>query len=135
MMRKKSFRHLNEGDVATALELLRYWNGKLTWDKFIIAIESQVGATFSKTALTNREEIQQAYTSAKARLRKGRQVQHGDVNLGRALERIAKLKNEVEVLQEKNHALLEQFRRWHYNARRKGLTDADLETPLPKLRR
>jgi len=45
------------------------------------------------------------------------------------------LQSENEMLKRKNDALLERFVKWQYNAYKNGLTEAQLEEPLPRIDR
>lgn len=52
-----------------------------------------------------------------------------------AAERLERLEAENERLRQENEKILEQFVRWQYNAYARGLSERDLNRPLPTIDR
>lgn len=76
------------------------------------------------------------YTVRKAALRRiTTAAETASTELGRALERHARLEAENERLRAENRALQEQFLVWTYNASTCGLGEKFLNRPLPPIDR
>lgn len=118
------------------MELLDGWKGTLTWDALSEASLRAIGMNPTRQTLSRIVRIQDAFAAAKARIRVGdgevRKVPH---SIKLAADRIARLENENARLSRENAALLEQFVVWQYNAYVKGMTQAELNRPLPKVDR
>jgi len=122
-------RHLTEGDIRTAENLLAAWPRDLTWKKFRSVHGAMVGHQFTKTALHKEKSgrVLKAFQEAKDRLR-GKKT--GPNQLTVAEQKIAKLEAKIEVLKRENANLLDRFRCWQHNARTKGVTFEELDRPL-----
>jgi hypothetical protein len=73
--------------------------------------------------------------TAKERIRNGIEELPIPSSLRVASERIARLENENQRLKREQSALLNQFVVWQYNAHVRGLTNVDLNRPLPTIDR
>lgn len=129
-------RHLRDTDILKLVELLDGWKGALTWDALGEASLRAIGISPTRQTLSRIVRIQDAFAAAKARIREGggeeRKLPH---SIKLAADRIARLENENARLSRENAALLEQFVVWQYNAYVKGMTQAELSRPLPKVDR
>ena len=128
-------KHLREADVERVVELLDGWTGKLTWESLSYACASWIGTTPTRQTLASFSRIQGAYRACKQRLKDESQVVPTPPTLKAAGDRIARLEREKERLQRENRGLLEQFVVWQYNAHIRGLSDKDLNQPLPTIDR
>jgi len=129
-------RHLRDTDILRLVELLDGWKSPLTWEALSEASLRVIGVNPTRQTLSRIVRIQEAFAAAKARIRAGdgvdRKVPH---SIKLAADRIARLQNENARLSRENTALLEQFVVWQYNAYVKGMTQAELSRPLPKVDR
>lgn len=130
-------RNLDDKVVASIVEVLDGWSGKLTWEGLIEVVEKREGLRYTRQTLHRHERIRLAFTVRKKAL-SGQRSEPKDVVLPElqvALERIARLEAENQRLAAENNALLEQFARWAYNAQTRNLTEDFLNHPLPAVDR
>ncbi|MFY4698332.1 hypothetical protein [Burkholderia glumae] len=130
-------RNLDDKVVAIIVEVLDGWNGRLTWEALIEAVEKREGLRYTRQTLHRHERIRLAFTVRKKAL-SGQGAEPREVaspELQVALERIARLEAENQRLAAENNALLEQFARWAYNAHTRNLTEDFLNHPLPAVDR
>lgn len=132
--------HLSDKDIETAVKLLDGWQDKLTWSSFLETFRQATGKSISRQGVhKNHPRIVAAYNEGRNRHRSARQSQRtlsritktGDAVATLMAEKIERLKNENKTLKRENHALLEQFLRWQYNANSHGMTEEMLNRPLP----
>ena len=126
--------NLSEDRIEAILEILDGWTGKLTWLKLIEQAERKLSCRYTRQALDGHERIAAGFRLAKQRI----QGQTGrppveDPALQTALERIAGLEARVERLSGENDQLVSKFIRWAYNAHLKGMTEGQLDRPLPQM--
>ena len=130
-------KHLSDGDVERVVEILDGWRGKLTWDALCTACARHIGSIPARQTLDRFVRIRDAYKSTKIRLRE--QANEVERNVSSSIrvanERLQRLTMENERLKRENSRLLEQFVVWQYNAHARGLTDVELNRPLPPLDR
>lgn len=79
--------------------------------------------------------ITDAFKAAKLRLKGNDPEASVPQGLRVAGERIARLTAENDRLRRENSRLLQQFVTWQYNAHVQGLSDVDLNQPLPAIDR
>lgn len=124
---------LTDENIESAVRLLERWQGKLTWEKYLGALAIEIGHKYSKMAMHKHPKIMAAWEAAKARVQaSGLGSIHGNQVLVLAKIRISELEARVERLERENHQLLEQFLRWAYNAKVRGLAPEDLNRELPR---
>ncbi|RUV68243.1 hypothetical protein EOA50_28440 [Mesorhizobium sp. M1A.F.Ca.IN.020.30.1.1] len=130
---------LSPDDIDRIVNLLTSWNGKLTWDLLVDKVTAVLGRPYSRQALDAHDSIKIAFDLAKERVRKGKRASpvSPDISpeLATALERVETLRAEVAVLKQQRDGFLETFAVWLYNARNRGLTERDLNQPLPPVER
>ena len=84
----------------------------------------------SRQTLARQERIKIAFDIRKGELRKGETVGGNSHVLGQRVQRLTTENGELLVLIERYR---ERLVRWQYNAwKKKGLTDHDLEEPMPE---
>ena len=130
-------KNLDDAVVAAIVEVLDGWNGRLTWDMLIEAVESREGLRYTRQALHRHERIRLAFIVRKKAL-SGQEVPPREIasqELQVALDRVARLEAVNQRLAAENSALLEQFARWAYNAHTRNLTNEFLNSPLPAVDR
>lgn len=128
-------KHLTDRDIQRVVELLDGWRGKLTWEGLSSACKPVIGTAPARQTLYRCTRITQAYKHARTRLKEEPARTKSVPTLQTALDRIARLTAENERLQMENSRLLEQFVVWQYNAHVRGLTSAQLNSPLPAIDR
>src|SRR5699024_7730559 len=99
------------------LRELDRWEGKLTWSLFNARVANVLGVeSISKQTMYQYSAIKQAFQQRQQDRREDRDCLPHDYNIEAAMKRIASLEAEVKRLEETNNLLLDQFRRWQYNA-------------------
>jgi hypothetical protein len=130
-------KNLDDSVVATIVEVLDGWSGRLTWEALIQAVERRDGLRYTRQTLHRHERIRLAFAVRKKALagedEQPRQASSPELQV--ALDRIARLEAENQRLVAENNALLEQFARWAYNAHTRNLTEELLNNPLPDVDR
>ena len=137
MTRSRRSPNLTPQRVDTVVELIRGWEGRLTWPALVTAVAKKTRYTYTRQALFNQERIRIAYDTHRA------SNASGPANSGRpvsaalrtALERNKRLERELAEAKARETLLLEQFVRWAYNAGVRGLTEEFLNRPLPPTNR
>lgn len=120
------------------LRELDRWEGKLTWSLFCERVAKVLGfESISKHTMYQYPAIKQAFQQRQKSLREARKILPHDYTLETAIKRIADLESEVKRLEDTNDLLLDQFRRWQYNAYCHGvrIETLDLDKPLPNISR
>lgn len=128
-------KHLRDRDVERVVELLDGWQKKLTWERLSDACEQVIGTRVTRQTLAKYPRIKNAFEQTKDRLKNDVKGRSGPAGWAQAIERIERLQNENERLNRENKELIEQFVVWQYNAHANGLSDADLNKPLPAIDR
>lgn len=128
-------KHLSHRDVEVIVNMIRGWQAPLlTWEAMCDAATRLIGKRPSRQSLTRHEPIHQAYLARKAQLRMAPAP-------GKALpadisaQRVVHLSAELAALKAEQHALLARFVVWQYNAYKHGLTEHQLNEPLPVIDR
>jgi hypothetical protein len=134
-MKKNRAPDLTKEHIATTLDKLDTWRGKLTWDLLLDELEKEWGQRYSRFTLAGYAEIANAFAMRKDALRGTLPKPRGtpsDERLRAALEQAQRFKAKAERLEAENNLLLERFVTWAHNAERKGVTMDILNDPLPK---
>lgn len=120
------------------LRVLDHWEGKLTWDKYCQQVALVLGMdSVSRHALLNYPTIKESYARRQQELRQVKQDLPRDFTLEVAVRRISDLEAQVSRLEATNNLLLDQFRRWQYNAYAHNVRMDSLawDAPLPAVDR
>ena len=127
-------RRLSDADIERAVRLLDGWTGKLTWERYLAILATEIGHLYTKPGLRKHPRIVNAWNMVQARLRGGAEEVgargHGDVAIAEAHRRIALLRAENARLAQENQDLLERFLRWSHNAARAGLSPERLDAEV-----
>lgn len=138
MTRSRS-RNLGPKEIDLIVGVLDGWADALSWNQLIDAIELRLLFRYTRQTLNNHEQISEAFRLAKARLQ-----EHPTVGPDRKpkapaeqalLSRLARRDAEVIRLRAENQRLLERHVVWLYNAQLRGISQADLDRPLPPVHR
>jgi len=114
------------------------WEGKLTWPLFCkrVAKVLDIGS-MSKHTMYLYPAIKARFQQRQKDLREARDALPHNYTLDMAVRRVADLEAQVKRLEETNTLLLDQFRRWQYNAYAHGvrMDQLDWDKPLPAVDR
>lgn len=127
---------LNDESIDKIVLVLDGWSGTFTWDLFADAIAVRLGVRYSRQALERHVRIKKGFQLTKKRLREAKPaIRSGIVEVEKLQEQLDRLKAKATRLEAENSSLLDQFRRWAYNASIAGFTQEKLNTPLPEVDR
>jgi hypothetical protein len=128
-------KHLTDHDIEYIVGLLDGWSNKLTWETLCDACVPVIGAKPARQTLASIVRIESAYAACKKRLKENNNEVRLPPSRQMVAERINRLERENERLKRENIELLQQFVVWQYNAHCKGLSNIDLNKPLPGIDR
>lgn len=131
-------RNLDDEAIGVIVGILDGWTGPLSWAALISQIEARLHARYTRQALHRHERIRHAFAlrrEAGVGKPKPERMFKGSLERQKVQERMARLAAEKQRLEAENNRLLEQFVRWLYNARSRGLDEAFLNRPLPPVPR
>jgi hypothetical protein len=114
------------------------WEGKLTWPLFCTRVASLLGVpSISRHTLYFYPAIREGFRRRQREMRDPSLGLPRDFTVEFAVRRIADLESQVRRLEETNGLLLDQFRRWQYNAYANNLSMMKLnwDKPLPEIDR
>lgn len=127
---------LNDESIDKIVLVLDGWSGTFTWDLFADAIAVRLGVRYSRQALERHVRIKKGFQLTKKRLREAKPaIRSGIVEVEKLQEQLDRLKAKAARLEAENSSLLDQFRRWAYNASIAGFTQEKLNAPLPEVDR
>lgn len=129
---------ITKATLPKVLRELDRWEGKLTWSLFCTRVAKVLGVeSISRHTLYLHAAIKEAFSQRQADLRESRVRVPRDFTLEVALRRVADLEAQVRRLEATNLALLDQFRRWQYNAYAQNvrMDRPEWEKPLPMVDR
>ncbi|PSJ59878.1 hypothetical protein [Pseudaminobacter soli (ex Li et al. 2025)] len=130
---------LTDKEVEMIVGTLASWKGTLTWKKLLDRVQPFLRRSFTRQGLDKNDSIKLAYGLAKDRIRtrpKRKDVESDlPPELAYAQRRIDTLTAEVARLEAERERFLERFATWLYNARSRGLSEADLNLGLPPIDR
>ncbi|MEY9829746.1 hypothetical protein ABIA25_001561 [Sinorhizobium fredii] len=130
---------LTDKEIEMIVGMLASWKGTLTWDKLLDRVRPFLRRSFTRQGLDKNESIKLAYGLAKDRIRTRpkRKGVESDLppELAYAQQRIDTLTAEVARLETERERFLERFAIWLYNARSRGISEADLNRELPPVDR
>lgn len=122
--------HLSADQIGRIVSLVNTWpeGTQLTWEALGTLVVRDLGLRPARSTLSRNKEIAVAYRTRKGHLREGLDTPAFDRFPTKRLERLtaenAQLKCQVQLLEE-------QFVRWQYNARKHGMTRAQLDARMP----
>jgi len=114
------------------------WDGKLTWPLFCERIAKVLGVdSVSRHTMYQYPAVVERFQQRQRDLREAAKAMPRNFTLDVATKRIADLEAQVKRLEETNTLLLDQFRRWQYNAYAHNvrMDSLNLDKPLPEIDR
>lgn len=129
---------ITKATLPKILRELDRWDGKLTWPLFCDRVAKVLGVpSISKHAMYLYPAIKERFQQRQKDLREARTALPRDFTLDVATRRISDLEAQVKRLDETNRLLLDQFRRWQYNAYANNIRMDFLtwDKPLPEVNR
>ena len=98
-------RRLTDADIEKAVQLLDGWTGKLTWERYLAILATELGgANYTKPGLRKQPRILNAWEMTRTRLDEGAESagakSNGDAAIAHARETILRLRNEIERLRQ-----------------------------------
>jgi hypothetical protein len=103
--------------LPVVMRALDRWEGKLTWSLFCEHVAKVLGVdSVSKHTMYLYPAIKERFQRRQRDLREVAKTIPRDFTVMAATRRIVELEAQVKRLQETNELLLEQYRRWQYNA-------------------
>lgn len=132
---KKRANNLSEADVALIEAMILKWEGSLRWEGLIdrIKAEPQLAQTYTRQALGRHRKLAEAFKKRR-RAPLARKV-YPSLELEAAAARIARLEIKLAKHEVIEAAFKERFGHWAYNARIRGITEAELDAPLEPIDR
>lgn len=131
-------RIVTRSSLPKLLRELDRWNGKLTWPLFCQHIAKVLGVeSVSRHTMYQYPAVVERFRQRQRDLREAADAEPRNFTLEVATKRVADLEAQVKRLEETNNLLLDQFRRWQYNAYANNVR-MDLlawEKPLPAVNR
>jgi hypothetical protein len=128
--------HLTDEKIDTIVRVLDGWEGPLTWELLREAVTIRLGDCPTRQGLSDHSRIAKRFRRRKLELKRGsKAVRSGRVEVEKLIERLNRSESENKRLEAENSDLLDQFRRWAYNAHIAGLSPEALNEPLPPIDR
>lgn len=128
-------RIVTRSSLPKILRELDRWDGKLTWPLFCGRVAKVLGVgVVSRHTMYRYPSIIERFQQRQRDLRETAKATPRNFTLDVATKRIADLEAQVKRLGETNNVLLDQFRRWQYNAYTNNvrMDFSVLDKPLPE---
>lgn len=126
---------LTDSEISQILGLLEAWEGPLTWDLLMTQIQKLLRRPFTRQGLAKQEKIQIAFKQTKDRLRSSPPKKASPQEIEILERTIGRLKERVKVLEAVQDKYDAKFATWLYNARSRGMSEAEMNRPLPPVDR
>jgi hypothetical protein len=127
--------NLTTEKIAVIVEVIRSWEGRLTWPGLVKEVFKKTNASYTRQALYKHESIRIAYQTQREKESSSDAGRPVPAALQASTERVMRLEVENAELRKRETLLIEQFVRWAYNASTRGLTEDFLNQALPPTNR
>ncbi len=122
--------------IDSIVNLIRGWSDeKITWKLICIQAKPLVGKLASRQSLQEHEEIYKAYIAKKKGLALNAPQTKRPASLRVAADSLARKDSIIFELKEQVRGYKQKFTIWQYNAYKHGLTERQLNQPMPKIDR
>lgn len=130
-------RKFRREDIDAIVHVINTWpHPSISWEDVCCKSEAILGFLPSRQGLNQKDEISSAFRSKKKFDRNTRLTAlPSPSSLAVAGRRLDELNEEINRLKSINSALRDRFQMWQYNAHLHGMSQSDLERPLPKIDR
>ncbi|PRY94302.1 hypothetical protein CLV74_101439 [Donghicola tyrosinivorans] len=127
---------LTDSEINQIIDLLSAWKGPLNWEVLLARTHILLKRPFTRQGLAKQENILIAFQQAKDRIRTQKPVaKKSPPEIELMQNTIDSLRAKISVLEAERHRYDEQFVTWLYNARSRGISEIDLNRPLPTVNR
>lgn len=127
---------VTKSSLPKILRELDRWEGRLTWAALCQRVSKVLGIpSISKHTMYQYPTIKARFQQRQIDLRSARDTQPRDFTVDAAQRRIADLEAQVKRLEDTQLLLLDQFRRWQYNAYAQNVRLESLDRALPDVNR
>jgi hypothetical protein len=127
--------NLTPEKIAVIVEVIRSWDGRLTWPGLVKKVFERTNAIYTRQALYKHEPIRIAYETHQEKGSAADAGRPAPAALQASTERVRRLEAENAELKKREALLMEQFVRWAYNASTRGITEDFLNQALPPTNR
>lgn len=130
-------RKFTRSDIDAIVHLIHTWpRPSISWEDVCCKSEPILGFLPSRQGLNQKDEILSAFQLKKKGDQTTRETAvRSPSSLAVAGRRISELTAEVAKLKIVNSSLRDRFQMWQYNAHLHGMSQSDLDRPLPKIDR
>ncbi|EKN3891602.1 TPA: hypothetical protein ACPZTG_003163 [Yersinia enterocolitica] len=127
---------LTKNERTLILNTILGWSEpNITWEDLCEECATFLNSRPSRQTLSYHNEIKEAFKSKKIGIKNNQNFFKKPSCLSIASQRIFNLESKIQLLEEENRNLKEQFVVWQYNAFRHNITKQFLEEPLPPIDR
>lgn len=129
-------KHLSELEINKIIKLLDGWTGKLTWESLIEESSKTIlGRKPARQTLFKNKRLRFAFEHRKRELKKGTKRPSTSLSKNILIDMNTRLKSEINRLNAELDLMMETFKVWQYNAYANGLSEDQLNKPLPSIDR
>lgn len=129
-------KHLSAADISAIVDTINGWKiPPFTWDAICAAVEPLVGKRPTRQSISSNALIKIAYKKRNETLGQEYIPRPSPSSLSVSEARIDQLEAKLRVVSARNQQLLEQFVVWQYNASKFGISEHQLNEPLPRIDR
>lgn len=130
-VRKRRAPNLDGPRAGRIVQVVGRMAGDPTWDAVVAAVEAATGDRYTRQALFANDAIRLAVRARKGGVPPKGRKRARSAALQRALERIAAMRAERRIIQRRDDAIRMKLLTWAYNAANAGMTEEELERPIP----
>lgn len=135
MAKRKRGRNLSDCAIDDIVKIVDGMSGRITWELLLEEIERRLYVRYTRQALYRHDRIRNAVQATRRGAATGKGRAGKSKELLVVLQRLDRIEAENVRLSDENQRLLEQFARWAYNAFTKGISQLELDRPLPSINR